>query len=324
MREPSFWYQLAGWQSTLLAPLGWIYAALTARRVKSPPTHRAAVPVICVGNINAGGTGKTPTVIALLERLTRAGLTPQVVSRGYGGTVAGPVQVTSHHSADEVGDEPLLIAAFGPVWVAKDRALGVKAAEASGADVILLDDGFQNPSVHKDINIVVVEGRRQFGNGRVIPAGPLRETVAAGLARANVVLCIGGDGKLDLPVAIPQTYATLKPLQTGMTWSGLRVLAFAGIGDPNKFFRTLRDMGANLIKSEPLEDHQPLTDALMKRLELEAKTLVAQLVTTEKDAVRLPDSFRQKVLTVPVRLDVSDWSAIDKLLTDAGLQLSSE
>ena len=210
---------------------------------------------------------------------------------------------------------------FASTWVSKDRAAGVRAAQDAGADVVLLDDGFQNPAVRKDISIVVVDAQRGFGNGHVIPAGPLRESVLDGLGRADIVLTIGDALATELQLdGHPTTHGRLVPLPTGMTWKGLRVLAFAGIGNPSKFFATLRALGVEMIKSEPLEDHQPLTSALMNRLEAEAKSQVAQLVTTEKDAVRLPVDFRSKVLTVPVRLQIEDWSAIDQVLKQVGLQ----
>ncbi|MFN4154115.1 MAG: tetraacyldisaccharide 4'-kinase [Paracoccaceae bacterium] len=317
MRAPAFWYSppsAPGPMARLLQPLGLVYGAATARRVAGVG-YRAAVPVICIGNLNVGGTGKTPATIALLGRVSGA----HVVSRGYGGALEGPVQVDpQRHTAAQVGDEPLLLAAFAPTWVAKDRAAGVRAAEKAGAGIILLDDGFQNPSVHKDLSLVVVDAERGFGNGLCLPAGPLREPVVAGLSRAQALLSIGGAEaqarfarQWGQMIHIPQLRGELKPLQMGMDWRGQRVLAFAGIGHPEKFFATLHDQGADILRAVSLDDHQPLSDTLLRRLEAEAATLGAQMVTTEKDQVRLPASFRPKVLTLVVRLEVDDWSVLD-------------
>jgi len=328
MRAPDFWHRPPSekdWRAWVLAPLGALYASATAHRV-SRQGMAVAVPVICVGNLNAGGTGKTPTVIWIVETLRNAGHEPHIISSGHGGSATGPLAVhPAKHKADEVGDEPLLLAAFAEVWVARNRALGAEAAIADGATVLVLDDGFQNPSIRKDLSLIVVNAKTGFGNGFCIPAGPLREPVAQGLARADLVLSIGDapsqalfQDRWGADISLPRVIGQLLPLKTGMPWEGERVLAFAGIGHPEKFFHTLRDLGADIVRAEPLDDHQPLTNAMMSRLDAEAAQLGAQLVTTEKDAARLPQSYRSKVITLPVRLEISEAEHLrDRLLKAA-------
>ncbi|MGR3583006.1 MAG: tetraacyldisaccharide 4'-kinase [Pseudooceanicola nanhaiensis] len=325
MRAPGFWHRPPGLAARLLSPLGALYAGATRRRLARGNPVDPGVPVICVGNINAGGTGKTPTVIALMQRLADRGIAAHVLSRGHGGSAEGPLRVDERaHAAAEVGDEPLLMAAFGPVWVGRDRVATAQAAVAAGARALILDDGFQNPALFKTLSIVVVDAVLGFGNGRCIPAGPLREPVAAGMARADLLLSVGHERAQTAfreswggAITVPHVTGELEPLPTGMEWRGTPFLAFAGIGHPDKFFATLRGLGATLVETVALSDHQPLTPAILARLERDAALHGAQIVTTEKDAVRLPQEWRRRVLTLPVRMTFADPAALDAALDRA-------
>ncbi len=323
MKTPKFWAR-DGLLPLVLTPLSWIWRFETNRRLKNGKRERLPVPLICVGNLTAGGTGKTPMAIAVMEMLLAHGTAAHFVSRGYGGTNRAPLLVDpTKNSASQTGDEPLLLAAFAPTWVGHDRAATAKAAIAAGAKAIVLDDGFQNAGLHYDLSILTIDAEAGFGNGRILPAGPLREPIAGGLKRADLVICIGDEDSTakfnaDWP-AIETFRAALLPLKTGMDWQGQRVFAFAGIGRPTKFFATLKSLGANVVGARAFGDHAPYSSAILRRLEAEAIALNAQLLTTEKDAVRLPVSFLPKVLTVPVRLEFDDASAVIAALASVGL-----
>ncbi len=319
---PEFWFAGPGdWRAAVLSPVGTIFAAGGRLRRALARPYRAGIPVICVGNLTAGGAGKTPVALDLGERLHRTGCRVAFVTRGYGGSLAGPVQVDpARQTAAEVGDEPLLLAAVAPTWVSRHRPAGIAAAEAAGAAAVVLDDGFQNPLFAKDLSLVVVDGRRGFGNGRVLPAGPLREPVASGLARADAIVLMGevtadfrgGFGSL------PVLRAKLEPDAAARALAGRRVMAFAGIGDPAKFFRLLAAIGCQVIAATAYPDHAPYRAETIRRHLAEAEAAgVDALVTTAKDAVRLPADLAAGVTVVQVRVAWDDPATLDALLSEA-------
>ncbi len=322
MRQPAFWFRDDSWAAKLLYPIAGLYASATRRRLSAGSRCCVGIPVICIGNLNVGGTGKTPTAIAVAERLMQLGYIPHFLSRGYGGSEGGPVLVDlKTHSAAAVGDEPMILAAFAPTWVANKRAIAAAMAKDAGATIAITDDGFQDASLAYSCSILVVDAHRGFGNGCVLPAGPLRENVQEGLERADLILLIGDgsdrSGFLDKwgnRIVCPVAQASLRPTFTGADWDGMRVVAFAGIGNPDKFFSTLRSLGAEVVRTIPLSDHRTISERLLTRLSASAVSANAVLVTTEKDAVRLPPNWRKRVLSLPVKLHVRDWDIVDKVL----------
>ncbi|WP_375413969.1 tetraacyldisaccharide 4'-kinase [uncultured Bradyrhizobium sp.] len=296
MHEPAFWYRPPSLTSRLLMPLGAIYGAVAARRLKRDGID-AGIPVLCIGNYHVGGAGKTPTVLALFGLLREAGEAPIVLSRGYGGKLRGPVKVDpERHAATDVGDEPLMMAGTAPVVVARDRGDGVALARSQGASVILMDDGFQNPAIRKDASLIVIDGDRGLGNARVFPAGPLRAPLPPQLARTDVLVIVGSGSAAD-PVAAAIAAqgglvlrAHLGPDEVSVAAvRGKRVLAFAGIGDPSRFFRMLRAGGAEVVAEKAFADHHPFLETEIDALTTAAKRDGLALVTTEKDLARLRD-----------------------------------
>ncbi len=303
---PAFWTKPPGLGAFLLQPAAAVWdGAGRLRRALAHP-YRAPVPVICVGNLVAGGAGKTPVVLALADRLAGLGVAAHVVTRGYGGRHPGPLRVDpARHDAASVGDEALLLAERFPCWIARDRARGVRAAVDAGAAAVLLDDGFQNPAVDKHLSLLVVDTAYGFGNGRVMPAGPLRESLSRGLARANglVLLATQGEGSRHSPIALDDRATTIPAVLTpiaGERFAGMRVLAFAGIGRPEKFFTTLRGLGADLVKTSPFPDHHRFSAAEIARLHRAADDAGASLVTTAKDIVRIAPQMRAGITVLAV------------------------
>lgn len=297
MRAPEFW-SADDWRSRLLAPLGWLHGASVEWKRRQAPPYRPSALVVCVGNLSVGGSGKTPVAIEIARLLEARGRHPVFLSRGYGGRLRGPIRVTDENSAADVGDEPLLLCRTAPVVVSRDRADGARLAETLG-DAIVMDDGHQNFALAKDLSLVVVDGEAGFGNGRIVPAGPLREPVAQGLARADAVIVIGeGEPKLSR-FARPVLRVRLRP--HGADVGGRRIVAFAGIGRPDKFFDALRGQGAEVAATAAYADHHAYTQSEIARLKSKARALGAVLVTTEKDYVRLTPAQRDEILPMPVR-----------------------
>jgi len=328
MHEPAFWYRPSSWMSRFLMPLGAIYGVVAGHRLQREGFD-AGIPVLCVGNYHVGGAGKTPTVLALAKLLRELGETPVVLSRGYGGQLRGPILVDpGRHAAIDVGDEPLMLARTVPVVVARDRIDGVALARSQGASVIVMDDGFQNPAIAKDASLIVIDANRGLGNACVFPAGPLRAPLPPQLARTDALIVIGRGSAAEAVAAAvaargkPVLSAHLEADDASVaSLRGKRVLAFAGIGDPTRFFRTLRGSGIEVVLERVFADHHPFSQSEIETLTTEARRDGLTLVTTEKDLARLrgrdglPDWARE-IVPFAVTLEFEGAAQLRKFVTD--------
>ncbi len=328
LETPHWWYLRKGappLRRALLTPPSWAWAWATARRLARGGGFDPGVPVISIGNLTLGGSGKTPVAREVLRLLREEGVDAHGLSRGYGGRMTGPVRVDPHtHAAADVGDEPLMLGRDGPFWVARDRADGARAAVAAGAEAIILDDGHQNPALKKAVSIVVVDGETRggewpFGDGSVFPAGPMRERLQTGLSRADaVVLLLPAD--LDAPdpellAAFGSTPVLVARLEAGAPPPSGPQLGFAGIAKPWKVERALRAAGCDLVAFVSFPDHAAYAEGDLAMLAARADQLGAGLVTTEKDWVRLPADWRSKVVAWPVRARFDDEAEARRLLS---------
>jgi tetraacyldisaccharide 4'-kinase len=319
VKAPDFWAE-NGIAPRLLQPFGLMIQAGAAIRRRVTTPHMMDIPVICVGNLVVGGAGKTPVALALASVLRQGRATVAFLSRGHGGRLDGPIKVDpSVHVAVDVGDEALLLAESAPTWVSRDRAKGAVAARAGGAGLIIMDDGFQNPGLHKTFSLVVVDGAVGFGNRRVLPAGPLREPVESGLARADGVILIGEDrtgAAASLPAELPLLRARIVPRPSNRLPAGARVLGFAGIGRPAKFHESLKELGLDVTGFQGFPDHHVFTKAEIQALLDRARVEEAIVVTTAKDHVRLPEADRSRIERLDITLNWQDEAALSALLRE--------
>jgi len=321
-KSPDFWWQpQRSLLAVLLFPIGWLYGTISGRRMFTKPKFKSALPVICIGNFVVGGTGKTPFAIELAGLLREDGHKPGFLLRGYGGRERGPLQVDpSVHGANHVGDEALLLVQHGPVVVSSDRPAGAKLAEDLEIDVLLMDDGFQNPSLTKDLNLVLVDCATGFGNGFCVPAGPLRAPALKQIVKTDCLVLVGdGDaaeeavhlaGRKGLPIVHAHARA-----QPNADLEGAKLFAFAGIGRPEKFFGSLKSLGYQVRKTREFGDHHQYTEADARALLTEAEKEGLQLVTTSKDMARLASASGElfhwiasstEVLDVVMEIDDAD------------------
>jgi len=320
VRAPRFWHRdSTSILPAILSPLSVIYETVDQLKRMRKTRASVSIPVICVGNVVAGGAGKTPVAMAIGQFLLNAGWKVHFLSRGYGGNLAGPIRVVLDvHKTSDVGDEPLLLATIAPTWVAKDRVAGAQAAEKAGADVLIMDDGLQNPSLRKDLSLIVIDGGYGLGNGRVIPAGPLREKLPAAVARADALIIIDpvGQSFVNEATGIPVFSAGIVPHALQAEIVGEKVVAFAGIGRPEKFFDSLRGAGADLIEGIEFPDHHVFTQNDIMRLVEKAALHNAALVTTRKDYVRLSVDAKMMTTVFDIDLVFDQPKGLQKMLID--------
>ncbi len=311
MRAPDFWYPMsgrAGITATVLTPIGWLYGAASQWRILTATPRRTVAQVVCVGNLTAGGTGKTPVCLALNDLLTADGTRTAFLTRGYGGSVPDPTCIDPLvHGFEEAGDEALLLSTGAPTYVSPTRRRGAEAASRDGAEVIVMDDGFQNSAIKKDLSFVVIDGAAGFGNRRMIPAGPLRESIRLGLRRADAIILIGElcharDQKLIDASGLPVLRASINVDPRAEFDLTRPVVAFSGIGRPQKFFDTAAAMGFNVVEAVPYPDHHPFRERDLVWLETLRNERNADLLTTSKDYVRLPADFRARTRELPIKV----------------------
>lgn len=312
MKAPSFWYAPPGWLSNLLSPLGWLYGKGAALLRKFYRPHLFPIPIISIGNITSGGAGKTPTAMAIADLLKAEGHRVHFVTRGYKGTLKGPLQVDLRfHTAKDVGDEALLLAHHAPTWVGKKKRAALEKAIEKGAHIVILDDGHQTKGIFKDLSFVVVDSLQGFGNHRVIPAGPLREPLKAGLSRADALIHIG---KGSFKSALPVFKAHLSPHP--LPFKNHPCVAFCGLGFPEKFYQSLKERGAEIVATHSFPDHYFYTQKDLRALHALAEKKRAVLVTTRKDWIRLPPPWQKKVSVLDVDLQFEAPGAFYQLMAE--------
>lgn len=311
MKTPRFWSN-KNFISTLLRPLGYLYATATHFRVTHGKSQKVGRPVICIGNLTAGGTGKTPVAVSMAKLLQSQGKNPFFVSRGYGGTLKDILVDNKKHTAFEVGDEPLLLSRQAPVVINSNRYLAAQKALKSGAEIIIMDDGFQNPGLYKDLSFLVFDGGFGYGNGLAVPAGPLRENLHSGLKRANAIIIIGEDehNLANEFMELPVFKGKIVPVNPQV--NNREVIAFAGIGRPEKFYKSLNELGFNLVETLNFPDHHVYTKAELQKIITKAQKQGAVIFTTSKDFVKIPPQMHKffHVLEIEIK-----WEDEEKLTT---------